>query len=186
MAGRAGGNTGRLVCLGRILGAWGLKGGVRIRSYTENPLDIGAYGPLTDESGARAFVVRPDRLAKGTVLARIDGVGDRDAAEALKGVRLHASRAQLPATEEDEFYHEDLIGLAAVLPDGSMLGRVLSVQEFGAGEMLEVKRAAGDTVFVPFTRAVVPEIDIAAGRLVVDPPPGLLNGPGAPDEEGDA
>jgi 16S rRNA processing protein RimM len=177
----------RMVCLGRIKDAWGLQGGVRVTSYTEDPLDIAAYGPLSDEAGSRAFTLRPVRLAKGAVLARIDGIGDRNAAEALKGVRLFVPRSVLPATEtEDEFYHEDLIGLAVELADGSVLGRVISVQTFGAGEMLEVQRAKGGSVLVPFTRAVVPVVDLAGGRVVLDPPPGLLDGPSAPEQGEDA
>lgn len=176
-----GGEAGRRVCLGRIAGAWGLQGGVRVHSYTAEPLDVAAYGPLSDEAGARTFTLRPQRLAKGAVLALIDGVTDRDAAEALKGVELYILRALLPETETDEFYHDDLIGLAAVLADGSALGEVIAVQDFGAGDMLEVKRATGGTVFVPFTRAIVPEVDLAAGRLTVAPPPGLLE---AADRDG--
>jgi len=181
MAGAGGAGSGRLVCLGRIAGAWGVKGGVRIRSYTAEPLDIAAYGPLTDETGAGSYRVRAERVAKGMVLAWIDGVADREAAEALKGVRLYVPRERLPETAPDEFYHEDLIGLEARLADGAPLGRVISVQEYGAGDMLEVKLGTGATVLVPFTRAMVPEIDLAAGRVVVDPPPGLLDGPGAPE-----
>lgn len=184
MAAERGGGRGRLVCLGVIAGARGLDGAVRIRSYTAEPLDIGAYGPLTDETGTRTYVVRPERLARGVVLARIDGVGDRAAAEALRGTRLYVPRERLPETARDEYYHEDLIGLAVALADGSVLGRVEAVQDFGAGDILEVRLGTGGSVLVPFTRAVVPEVDLAAGRLVVDPPPGLLDGPGAPPPAG--
>jgi 16S rRNA processing protein RimM len=172
----------RMVCVGRIGAAWGIQGGVRVTSYTQDPMAVAGYGPLSDETGARRFTLRPVRVQKGVVLARIDGVADRNAAEALKGVRLFVPRDALPETkEEDEFYHDDLIGMRAALADGSVLGQVVSVQTFGAGDMVEVRRETGGTVFVPFTRAVVPLVDLAAGRLVIDPPPGLLDGPEAPD-----
>jgi 16S rRNA processing protein RimM len=110
------------------------------------------------------------------VLARIAGVADRDAAERLKGVRLYVSRDVLPAPGEEEYYHADLLGLRVDLGDGSELGRIRAVHDFGAGDTLEVMRPEGGVVMVPFTRAVVPVVDLAAGRLVVDPPPGLLDG----------
>jgi 16S rRNA processing protein RimM len=108
------------------------------------------------------------------LLATIDPVNDRSQAEALRGLRLYLPRAALPAPSEDEYYHADLIGLAAMLTDGRVIGRVRAVHDFGAGDMLEVEREVGQPVMVPFTRAVVPVVDLAAGRLVLDPPPGLL------------
>jgi 16S rRNA processing protein RimM len=102
------------------------------------------------------------------------GIEDRDRAEALRGLRLYVPYAALPAPGEDEFYHADLIGLEAVLPDDTILGRVRAVHDFGAGDTLEIDRSVGQPVVVPFTRAVVPVVDIAGGRLVIDPPPGLL------------
>lgn len=162
---------------------------MRIKSFTDNPDDVAAYGPLTDETGERDFSLRLIGGAKGTVIARIEGVDDRDAAEALKGTRLYLDRDALPPPEEDEFYHADLLGLDAVLTDGAALGTVKAVHRMGGGDMLEIDRGPGvPTVLVPFTRAAVPEIDIAAGRLTIEPLPGLLDEdgeeapePGAPD-----
>jgi 16S rRNA processing protein RimM len=168
----------RHVCIGAIAGAHGVNGVVRVKPFTEQPEDVAAYAPVTDESGSRTFALRYIGPAKGAVLVRIEGVGDRDAAEALKGVRLYVPRSSLPAPAEEEFYHADLIGLAVVDAEGSEIGRVRSVEDYGAGDLLEVELTSGRLVMLPFTRAVVPEIDLAAGRLVVVPPAGLLDGPG--------
>ncbi len=162
------------ICVGIVTGAQGVRGAVRIKSFTATPEDVAAYGPVADETGAREFTLRPVGRAKGVVIATITGIVDRDAAERLKGARLYVARDRLPPAPEDEYYHADLIGLAVVLRDGTVLGRVRAVHEYGAGDSLEVAREDGRTVMVPFTRAVVPEVDLAAGRLVIDPPDGLL------------
>lgn len=162
------------VCVGQFGGAHGIRGWVRIASYTTDPADVASYGPLTDESGERRFRVSVKRIAKGSVIASIEGVADRNAAEALRGLRLYVERAALPPAGEDEFYRADLIGLDAVTPDGAALGRIVAVEDYGAGDVIELRLAAGGSVLVPFTEAVVPVVDIAAGRVVVDPPPGLL------------
>jgi 16S rRNA processing protein RimM len=167
--------AGPLICIGVITGAQGVRGAVRIKSFTALPEDVAAYGPVADETGQRIFALHPVGRAKGVVIATISGVVDRDAAERLKGVRLYVARDKLPAPGEEEYYHADLIGLAAVLRDGTLLGRVRAVHEYGAGDSLEVARESGGTVIVPFTRAAVPEVDLAAGRLVIDPPDGLLD-----------
>ena len=120
------------------------------------------------------FELEAKRMAKTQVLARIKGVMDRNAAEALRGVRLYVSRDVLPPPADDEFYWEDLVGLVAETVDGKPLGKVLSVQEFGAGEMLEIGKRRGGTTLVPFTRDIVPQIDLQEGKLVIDPPAGLL------------
>jgi len=164
------------VCVGIITGAQGVRGAVRIKSFTSVPQDVAAYGPVADEAGERSFALRAVGTAKGVVVATIAGIADRDAAERLKGVRLYVARDRLPAPGEEEYYHADLIGLAAVLADGTPLGRVRAVHQYGAGDSLEVARESGGTVLVPFTRAAVPAIDLAAGRLVIDPPEGLLDG----------
>lgn len=163
-----------MICVGVVTGARGLAGVVRIKSFTAEPRSIGAYGPLEDEDGRR-FRLRVVGEAKGQVFARIDGILDRAAAETLKGVRLFVARTALPEAGEDEFYQADLVGLAVSAPDGTMIGTVLAVGDFGAGAVLEVGRASGPPVLVPFTRAVVPEVDLAAGRIVLDMPPGLLD-----------
>jgi 16S rRNA processing protein RimM len=158
------------VCLGAIAGAHGVRGLVRIKSFTEAPEDLSAYGPLSDEAGRRRFDVTVKSQAKGALIAAIAGVDDRDAAEALKGTRLYVDRAALPPTEEEEFYHADLIGLNAEDRSGKAIGRVAGVQNYGAGDILEIARTDGTELLVPFTKAAVPEVDLAGGRLVVDPP----------------
>ena len=164
------------VCLGVVTGPHGVQGAVRIKSFTEAPEDVARYGPLGDESGARHFELRLIGTGKGVVLARLSGVDDRNQAEALRGQRLYLPRAALPQPDAEEYYHADLIGLEAVLGDGTPVGRVRAIHDFGAGDTLELERAGAPPVMVPFTRAVVPRIELAAGRLVLDPPPGLLDG----------
>jgi len=165
------------VCLGAIAGAHGIKGLVRLKSFTARAEDIAVYGPLQDARGARQFDLALVGASRGALIARIKGVEDRNAAERLKGEKLYVARDRLPPTEAGEFYHADLIGLAAELRDGAPFGRVVAVQDFGAGPSLEIGRASGDSVLVPFTAAVVPVVDIAGGRVVVVPPVGLLEAP---------
>jgi 16S rRNA processing protein RimM len=162
------------VCVGVITGAQGVRGAVRLKTFTAEPKDVASYGPLEDESGQRRFKLRLTGSAKGVLIGKLAGIEDRDRAEALRGLRLYVPYAALPEPGEDEFYHADLIGLEAVLPDNTVLGRVRAVHDFGAGDTLEIDRSVGQPVVVPFTRAVVPVVDIAGGRLVIDPPPGLL------------
>ncbi len=164
------------VCVGVITGAKGVKGRVRIKSFTEDPAKVAAYGPVSDEAGGRRMKLMVEEVSKATVTARIAGIGDRTAAEALKGCRLYVDRDRLPPPQEDEFYYCDLIGLAAVLPDGETLGPVCAVHNFGAGDVLEIERD-GDkgTVMVPFTRQVVPVIDFKARVIRITPPEGLLD-----------
>ena len=169
-----------LVLIGVVVGVHGVRGNVRIKSYTSDPVAVGRYGSILDEEG------RPVRLrvvgeAKGTVVAQFEGVADRDRAEALRGTRLFVPRSALPPPEEEEFYHADLIGLAVETVDGRGLGRVVEVANHGAGDMLEVRPPQGTSFLVPFTRTAVPVVDVAGGRVVVDPPAGLLD-PVRPDE----
>jgi len=154
-----------------------VRGAVKIKSFTATPEDVAGYGPLEDESGERRFSLRLVGTGKGVVIGHLSGIADRNQAEAARGLRLYLPRAALPPTEEDEYYHADLIGLAAVLTDGTPVGAVRAVHDFGAGDTLEIARTEGPPVMVPFTRAIVPSVDLAAGRLVVDPPPGLLDEP---------
>lgn len=165
------------VCVGAVTGAHGVRGLVRIKSFTERPEDLTAYGPITDESGRRVFEVTVTGRAKDALLARIGGVTDRDAAQALRGARLYVARAAMPAPEEEEYYHADLIGLAAEDRAGRPLGRVVAVHDFGAGAVLEIEPAQGESLLLPFTRAVVPVVDLGAGRLVVEPPEEAAAGP---------
>jgi 16S rRNA processing protein RimM len=163
------------VCVGIVTGAHGVRGAVRLKSFTAEPADVAHYGSLQDESGERQFELRIIGRAKGVLIATVAGVGDRDEAEALRGLRLYLPRAALPPPAEDEYYHADLIGLSALLGDGSVIGQVRAVHDFGAGDMLEISRPKGPPLMVPFTKAVVPLIDLAAGRLILDPPSGLLD-----------
>ena len=159
------------ILLGRISGAHGIRGEVVIHAYTLAPENIGAYGPLFDRTNARSFEITSARATPKGVVARLKGIGDRTAAEALKGVELYVDRDRLPAAAEGEFYHADLIGLAAVDTEGTQIGEIVAVQNFGAGDLLEIRLAgSGKTEFVPFTEATVPEVDIAAGRAVVAMP----------------
>jgi 16S rRNA processing protein RimM len=182
MAGESGNDAGRRVCVGEIVGAHGVRGLVRLRSFTEDPMAVVAYGPLTDEAGRRRFAVQLQSPGKGTWIARVEGVSERNAAEALRGTRLYVERAALPTTDEDEFYHADLIGLRAERADGELLGSVIAVHDFGGGTLLELRLVCGRTAAVPFTQAVVPVVDVAAGRVVMDPPAALLE-PAQPSGE---
>lgn len=175
--------AGSRICLGVVIGAQGVRGEVRIKTFTDDPEAIGAYGPVTDESGRRQFRIAGLRPGKaGVVVAAIEGITDRNAAEALKGTRLYVARAALPELEADAFYHADLVGLDAWTEDGVLWGRVAAVHNFGAGDILEIAKAGGPTELVPFTREVVPEVDIEAGTLTIVPP-GVVEAKGEGEEE---
>ena len=158
------------ILIGVIVGAHGVRGEVKVKSFTAAAADMAAYGPLTDEAGTRRFKLKLVGQAKGTVIARIDGVADRNAAEALKGLRLYVARTALPDTGEDEFYHADLIGLPLQLRDGSAYGRIEPVENYGAGDVLEIALEAGGTAFQPLTRRIVPVVDLPAGLSSSRPP----------------
>ena len=164
-----------LICVGVITGPRGLRGEVRVKSFTARPEDIGAYGPLLDEDGQGALGLRVTGRHKDHLIARVEGVEDRNGAEALKGARLYLRRQALPEPDDEEYYHADLIGLRAERRDGGAPGTVKAVHDFGAGDILEIDDADGNGVMVPFTRQAVPVVDLAAGRLIIDPPPGLLD-----------
>jgi 16S rRNA processing protein RimM len=165
------------VCVGVVTGAHGVRGAVRIKSFTDTPEDVARYGPVEDEAGRRRFELQLCGAAKGVVIARIAGVEDRSQAERLRGLRLYLPRAALPQPQLEEYYHADLIGLEAVLRDGTPVGRVCAIYDFGAGDTLELARPGAPPVLVPFTRALVPVVAPAEGRLVLDPPPGLIDDP---------
>lgn len=169
------GERDRLICVGRIDGPHGVRGLVKLTSFTEDPGDIVAYGPLCDAQGAGGWEIELLSAAKGRFIARVAGVDSREAAQALKGLRLHVPRAALPEPEAEEYYHADLVGLMAEDVAGTPLGTVVAVQDFGAGDVLEIGErgdaaARRTNLLVPFTRAAVPVVDIAGGRVVVDPP----------------
>ena len=161
-----------LVQVGVIVGPRGLGGDLWIKSFTQDPADVGAYGTISDAEGRRTFDVRVLDVVKGKVLARISGVEDRDGVEALKGTALFVSRSTFPEPDEDEFYLADLVGLAAETASGEVVGKVSGVYDYGAGDLLEVSRPEATSLMLPFTRANVPVVDIAGGRVVIDPPNG--------------
>ncbi|SRR5581483_3199821 len=158
------------VCVGKIGAAHGLRGEVRLKSFTADPMAITRYGALESEDGALSLEIEAARAGKDALVARFKGIADRSAAERLRNLALYVPRARLPATEPEEFYHADLIGLAAVTRDGDEIGRVIAVHNFGAGDILEIRPPEGPVLMLPFTEAVAPEVDIAGGRLVVVPP----------------
>lgn len=163
----------RLTCVGALAGAWGVQGAVRLKSFCAVPEAIAEYAPLLTEDG-RSFGVTLIRPVSGAFAAKLTGVATREAAEALKGTRLHVPRDRLPALGDDEFYHADLIGLGVFDTGGAEIGTVRAVLDHGAGDLVEIARPGAGAVLVPFTRAAVPTVDLAAGRLVIDPPPGIL------------
>ena len=161
-------SVGTRILLGRIADAHGIRGEVIVHSYAELVENIAAYGPLDDKAGTRTFALKVVRVTPKGVIVRIKGVADRSAAEALKGTELYVARAKLPRAADDEFYHSDLIGLAAFDPDGKPVGRVVTVQNFGAGDLIEIAlEGTPKTEFIRFADAFVPEVDIKAGRIVV-------------------
>ena len=182
--GEDGGDDAR-ICLGVVTGAHGVRGRVRVKSFTAEPHAIARYGALESEAGERRFELEITGAGKGVLIAHIDGVDDRDAAERLKGMRLYVRRGALPPPEAEEFYQADLVGLAARRSDGTVMGKVSAVHDFGAGASLEIEDAAGKALLVPFTRSAVPQIDIAGGSVVIVPPEGLFDAP-KPEEGADA
>jgi 16S rRNA processing protein RimM len=161
------------VLVAQIGAAHGLRGEVRLWSFTEDPMAVKDFS-LQSEDGRQTFKIEALRPGKNFLVARFAGVSDRNAAEALRNRKLYVARDQLPEPDADEFYHADLIGLAAVATDGRPLGTVSAVHNFGAGDVIEIKPERGTSVMLPFTAAVVPAIEIAAGRLIVDPPEGAF------------
>ena len=159
-----------LVLVGVVTAPHGVRGLVKVKSFTEEPSDLVAYGALSDQAGLRTFQLEIVGEAKGQLIVRMDGIADRNAAEDLKGQKLYIHRSALPEPEEDEFYHADLIGLRTVLSDGSAHGRIKAVHDFGAGDLLEVALESGGMTYLPFTRDVVPTVDLKSGTATVVPP----------------
>lgn len=159
------------VCVGAIAGAFGVRGEVRLKSFCSTPEDIAAYGSLWTEDGKQSFTVKLTRPVTGGLGARLSGIATKEQGDALRGATLWAERDRLPSLPDDEFYHTDLIGLDVFDAGGVKLGNVHAIQNFGAGDILEVY-APGQktTLMLPFTRAVVPTVDLAAGRIIADPP----------------
>ncbi len=162
------------ICVGAIAGAFGVRGEVRLKSFTAQPEDIASYSPLFTEDGNRSFRVSLIGQAKNGFTARLSGVDTKEEADALRGVRLFVDRDILPGLPDDEFYHADLIGLEVFDTGGAWLGRVENVLNHGASDLLEIKPKTGDTVLLPFTKAAVPTVDLSAKRIIADPPEGLF------------
>jgi 16S rRNA processing protein RimM len=158
------------VCVARIGAAHGLRGEVRLWTFTEDPLAVKHYGPLATRDGVRQFEVTHARSAKDHLVATLTGVTTREEAERLNGTDLYVARDTLPATDEGEFYHADLVGLAAVDAAGKPLGTVAAIHNFGAGDIIEIAPPDGSALMLPFTDAVVPTVDIAGGRVVIEMP----------------
>ena len=153
-----------------VAGAHGLRGALRLRCFTERPEDVAAYGPVFAKGGERLFELKVIGATRGGVLAQAGGIADREAAEALRGTALLVPRSALPELSPDEFYYSDLEGMEALRPDGSRFGVVHGVENFGAGDLIEVEADDGQRVSLPFTRETVPSIDLERRRLVVQPP----------------
>jgi 16S rRNA processing protein RimM len=148
----------------------GVRGEIRLKSYTQDPTSIAGYGALHDPAG-RFYEIAAARLLKDDLLiVKVKGVADRDAAQKLTNAKLYIARKELPPPDEDEFYCLDLIGLRAETRDGHLLGTIVAVPNYGAGDILEVAPPAGDTLLFPFTRAIVPHVDVAGGKVIVEPP----------------
>jgi 16S rRNA processing protein RimM len=158
------------VCVARIGAAHGVRGAVKLWTFTEDPFAVKDYGPLSTGDGTRRFEIKHARAAKDHLVATFKGIATRDEAERLNGIELYVAREKLPATEDDEYYHADLIGLAAVTTGGDALGRVIAIHNFGAGDIIEIAPSRGPTMLLPFTNAVVPTVDLADGRVVVELP----------------
>jgi 16S rRNA processing protein RimM len=167
------------ICVARIGAAHGVRGAVKLWTFTEDPLAVKHYGPLSTKDGARQFEVTHVREAKDHLVATLKGVATREDAERLNGIELYIARDKLPETEEDEYYHADLIGLAAVNAANEAIGRVIAIHNFGAGDIIEIAPASGPTLLLPFTNAVVPTVDLENRRVVIELPQ-VIEGDDAP------
>ena len=158
------------VCVARIGAAHGVRGAVKLWTFTEDPLAVTRYGALSTKDDARQFEVAHAREAKGFLVATLKGVTTRNQAERLNGLELYIGRDKLPETEAGEYYHADLIGLAAVSTTGEPLGSVIAIHNFGAGDILEIAPPSGATMLLPFSNAVVPTVDVPGGRVLIELP----------------
>ena len=162
------------MCVAAVATAHGIRGALKLRCFTERPEDAVAYGPVYDQHGKRLFDLRMIGRSRGGILVEAEGIADRNAAEALRGMELFVPRTALPDLGPEEFYHTDLEGLDVLHADGARLGVVRALANFGAGDILEVMAEDGRTMALPFDQETVRTVDLAAGRLVVAPPPELL------------
>jgi 16S rRNA processing protein RimM len=162
--------SGRLILVGQVAGAFGVRGELRLTAHTVDPLSLVTYSPLLDETGAVALTLEGGRTVKGSLITRAREVATREQAQALRGLRLYVERAALPAPEEDEYYLADLIGLEVRRVAGEAIGRIKSVANFGAGDLLEIDPADGSPPWwVPFTREAAPEVNLAEGWVAISP-----------------
>lgn len=161
------------VCVGAIAGSFGVHGEVRLKSYCAEPEAIATYGELSSEDGAFSTTVGLIGVTKNGFTARLSAVSTKEQADALKGTKLYADRSQLPELPDDEYYYSDLIGMEVLDTGGTILGKVKAVLNHGASDLLEL-HAGGDTILLPFTRDIVPTVDLEARRIIADPPEGLL------------
>ncbi|WGF86972.1 ribosome maturation factor RimM [Marinivivus vitaminiproducens] len=166
-----------LVCVAAVVGVHGLRGALKLRCFTAEPENVAAYGPVHDEDGNPLFALRVVRPIDKGVLVKAEGVTNRTVAEAYRGKEFFVPRSALPAPEEDEFYHEDLVGLAVRDAAGAEIGRVRALFDFGGGDIIEVALDDGRSLSLPFTREAVPVIDVAAGHVVIEPPAELTGAP---------
>jgi 16S rRNA processing protein RimM len=164
------------VCVAAVATAHGVRGALKLRCFTERPEDAAAYGPVHDKEGNRLFALEVIGRSRGGILVEAEGISDRTAAEALRGMELFVPRTALPDLGPDEFYHSDLEGLDVLRADGARLGVVRALSNFGAGDILEVLADDGHTIALPFDRETVATVDLEAGHLVVEPPAELLSG----------
>ncbi|WP_374532640.1 ribosome maturation factor RimM [Phenylobacterium sp.] len=159
-----------LIFVAQVGAAHGVRGEVKVTTFTADPMALADYKTLLRQDGSPALTIASARPAKGGIVARLKGVADRNAAEALRGLKLYIPRDSLPEPEEDEFYLADLVGLFVETAEGEALGTVKAVQDFGAGDLLEIQPRAGATWWLPFTRQAVPEVRLAQGKLIAAPP----------------
>lgn len=164
-----------MVLVGAIAGAFGVKGEVRLKSFTSEPEDIASYGPLFTEDGSQSFQVRLSGRLKNALSARLSGISSKEQADRMKGMKLFVPREAFPQLPDDEFYHADLIGLSVYDTGGGEIGAVKAVLNHGATDLLELRlTASNETALLPFTRDYVPTVDMVARKLIIDPPNGLI------------
>lgn len=179
-------DTADKILMAEIAGAHGVKGAVKLKIFAEDPESLVDYPPLTDAAGKREFQIEYLHMHGKIWTAEFEGITDRSQAEKLLGTKLYVSRNDLPEIEDEgTYYHADLIGLAARHTDGTDMGRILNVTNFGAGDLLEIKPVKGNSYYIPFTNACVPTVDIKNKLVTIEPPPGLLDPPKAEDKDGE-
>ena len=172
------------ICVGAIMGAFGVRGEVRVKSFCAEPSDIASYGPVSTEDGATTYKITLTRPVKTGYAVKLSGVQTKEQADALNGTRLYAPRSALPNLPDDEFYHADLIGLTVLDTGGEVIGKISAVLNHGAGDLLEIRgKSLGKGALIPFTTEAVPTIDLTASRAIIDPPDGLLDDPKTPPRD---